>query len=197
MRIEGNFRDRRARTWAHRRLWQAGCILSALCLAGCTAAHYKRSADKETYGAIEEKSWQVTNMEPHFTIEQTNALDLDGLPQASATNDFLGEASQSELGAWILPLDKSLAIAVKHSRVYQNSREQLYLSALSLTLVRHQFTPLFSASGDARYEGVTAQTVALVPDPVTGNPVPVLSDNLMEKHDVRADVIQKVLDSIK
>jgi outer membrane protein TolC len=180
MRIEGKLRNRRAQRAA------SGMVLCALCLAGCTAAHYRRSADKETYGAIAQKSSLVTNMEPNFTIQQTNGLNLDGFPQASTTNDFLGDASLSELGARVLSLDKSLALAVKHSRVYQNSKEQLYLSALSLTLARHQFTPLFSAGGRGSYEAQTERTVALVPDPVTGDPVPVLSDRLAEKHDVRA-----------
>jgi len=69
-------------------------------------------------------------MERRFTIEHTNALVLDGLPQVIVTNDFLGEAAAAELGAHVFSLQEALKTAVQHSRVYQNSREQLYLTAL-------------------------------------------------------------------
>ena len=156
-----------------------GC---ALALAGCSTAHYRRSADKDAYQAIAQKTPAVTNMEPHFTIEQTNALALDDLPVAAQTNEFLGQAAGAESGARVLSLEKVLEIAVHHSRSYQASKEQLYLAALSLSLSRHQFAPIFSGSGQGTYAVQTEQAVALVPDPVTGQPMEVLSDNLAEKH---------------
>ncbi len=158
-----------------------GCVL---CLCGCTAKHYRGAADKDAYGAIAQKAPFVTNMEPRFTIEQTNALVLEGLPQVTTTNDFLGDAASAEFGARVLSLSEALRIAVRHSRSYQNSREQLYLTALSLTLSRHEFTPIFAAGGSGNYAVQTAQTVALVPDPVTGEPIEVLSDNLAEQQSV-------------
>jgi outer membrane protein TolC len=141
---------RRKRNGAHK-LSLLTTIACALALAGCTAKHYRRSADKVAYGLIAEKSPLVTNMERHFTIEETNRVNLDGLAVASGTNDFLGDAAQAEIGARVLTLDKSLEIAVKYSRTYQNNKEQLYLTALTLSLVRHQFTPIFSANGSAAY----------------------------------------------
>lgn len=160
-----------------------GCVL---CLCGCTAKHYRRAADKDAYGAIAQKAPFVTNMEPRFTIEQTNVLVLDGLPQVTMTNDFLGDAAAAELGARVLSLPEALKIAVRHSRIYQNSREQLYLTALSLTLSRHEFAPIFAGGGTGNYAVQTAQTVALVPDPVTGETIEVLSDNLAEQQSVHA-----------
>ena len=125
-------------------------------------------------------------MEPRFTIEHTNVLDLDGLPKATATNDFLGEAAASEVGARKASLSEALKVAVQHSRVYQNSREQLYLTALSLTLSEHQFAPLFSAGGTGTYGAQTEQIVSLAPNPITGAPEQVLSDNLAEQRNVQA-----------
>jgi outer membrane protein TolC len=130
---------------------QLASIACALTLAGCTAKHYRRSADQAAYGLIAQKSPLVTNMERHFTIEETNLINLDGLAVANGTNDFLGDAARTEIGAKVLSLDKSLEIAVKHSRTYQNNKEQLYLTALSLSLARHQFTPIFSANGSGTY----------------------------------------------
>jgi outer membrane protein TolC len=134
-----------------------GC---ALALAGCSTAHYRRSADKEAYQAIAQKTPAVTNMEPHFTIEQTNALALDDLPVAAQTNEFLGQAAGAESGARVLSLEKVLEIAVHHSRSYQTSKEQLYLAALSLSLSRHQFAPIFSGSGNGTYTVTTSDNLA-------------------------------------
>jgi outer membrane protein TolC len=158
----------------------------ALCLCGCTAKQARRSADKQVYAAIAQKTPLVTNMEPRFTIEHTNALVLDGLPKVTVTNDFLGEAVATELGARSVSLQEALKIAVQHSRVYQSSREQLYLTALSLTLSRHQFAPIFSAGGTATYGAQTEQIISLEPNPVTGEPEQVLSDNLAEQRNIQA-----------
>ena len=160
-----------------------GC---ALCLCGCSASHYRSSADKQVYNAIAQKTPLVTNMEPHFTIEHTNALELDELPKIMVTNDFLGEAAASEVGARRASLPEALKVAVQHSRIYQNSREQLYLTALSLTLSEHQFAPLFSAGGTGTYGAQTEQIVSLAPNPITGQPEQVLSDNLAEQRNVQA-----------
>ena len=157
MRIQGNPEwwahcPRRKRDGTHKIYLQLISIACAsLALAGCTARHYRRSADKAAYGLIAQKSPLVTNMEPHFTIEETNQINLEGLPVANGTNDFLGDAAQAEIGSSVLSLDKALEIAVQHSRTYQNSKEQLYLTALSLSLARHQFTPIFSAGGNGTY----------------------------------------------
>jgi hypothetical protein len=107
VRIKGNpeRRDccpRRKRGGFHKLSLQLTWIACALLLAGCTAKYYRRSADKEAYRLIGQKSPLVTNMESHFTIEETNRIDLDGLPIASGTNDFLGEAAQAEIGAKVL-----------------------------------------------------------------------------------------------
>lgn len=161
--------------------------LCLLVLSGCTTAFYKRSADKEAYRLIGEKQGLVQNMEPRFSIEQTNGLNLETLPLSTSTNSFLGQAAAAEAGARVLSLEHALAIGIHQSRLYQNNKEQLFLAALDLSLSRHQFQPIFSIAGSASYDVQTAQTVALEPDPVTGEPKPVLSDNLAETHsfDVR------------
>jgi len=112
------------------------------------------------YSTIQQRAWQVDNMDPRFTIEQTNQLSFDGLAQAGEPEAFLGPDGEQERGAYVLPLDRALQIAVSHSRVYQNSKEQLFLSALGLTLSRQEFTPLFAAGG----------SVATYGDSVTSDP---------------------------
>jgi len=145
------------------RRWLPKLMASGLlALAGCSARHYRLSADKEVYATINQKAPFVTNMEPKFTIEQTNHLDLSGLRTVIETNAFLGAAAASELGAGVLSLEEALALAVRYSRTYQDNKEQLFLTALSLTLARHQWTPLFSAggSGSVNYERSTSDNLA-------------------------------------
>jgi hypothetical protein len=139
----------------------------ALVLAGCTTNHYRKSADQETYGAIKEKTPFVRNMDPKFTIEQTNAVALEGLPITTNAQEFLGPYGEAEHGAQVLKLEDALALGVAHSRNYQSRKEQLYLSGLSLTLARHQFAPIFSGNGSVNYSVQTEQAVQIAIDEIT------------------------------
>jgi len=160
--------------------------LLALALAGCTASHFRKSADTAAYNIIREKTPQVQNMDPSFTIEQTNTFSLDGLPVTTNVQEFLGADGEHERGARLLKLDDALAIAVTRSRAYQSRKESLYLSALSLSLTRHNYTPLFSANARGAFAGQTQRTTEYRLDEVTGELKPVLSDNLVEQQQVSA-----------
>lgn len=168
------------------RHWLRGLLLFWLVLAGCTTSYYRKSADTEGYRLIQEKSPSVPNMDRAFTIEQTNAISLGGLPVADTVPEFLGTAGEREREAWIVNLEETLALAVQHSRNYQSRKEQLYLSALSLSLVRHQFAPIFSASGNANYSVQTEQAVTVGIDEITGQPKVLVSDSLVEQSRVGA-----------
>ena len=131
-------------------------LASFLVWAGCTTEHYRKSADKEAYGVIKQKTPLVKNMDEHFTVEQTNQLSLEGLAVTTGVQEFLGPDGETEHGANIISLEKALDIAVRHSRPYQLRKEQLYLQALGLTLDRHRFAPIFS-SGAQPGVNVTSQ----------------------------------------
>jgi len=148
---------------------------------GCSPEQYRKSADQETRRIIAEKSPQVPNMDPNFTIEPMRPPSLEGLPTSPQAPDFLGGEGQVEKDAPILSLEKTLDIAVRNSRLYQSRKEQVYLQALSLTLARHQFAPLFSARGSAAYVVNTAEVQGFEVDPSTGEPRPVTSDQLVER----------------
>ena len=113
-------------------------------------------------------------MDTAFTIEQTNDIYLGNLPVVTNVVEYLGPDGEKERGARILRLEDALLIAVRHSRSYQSRKEQLYLSALSLTLARHQFAPLFSAGGTGTYSAIAAET-------------PALSDHFVEERSVSAN----------
>jgi len=155
--------------------------------AGCSTQHYRKSADKEAGRIIAEKTPRVPNMDPCFTIEQTNGLSLEGLPACTQAPDFLAGEGQVEQSAPILSLGRALEVAVKHSRVYQGRKEQVYLQALSLSLARHQFTPLFSDAGSTEYAVSTVEVQGFEVDPSTGQPTPVTSDQLVERSSVEGN----------
>lgn len=164
--------------------WKYISSLLALLLAGCTNGYYRRSADREAYQVIADKTPSVRNMDGHFSITQTNHISLEAYPTVAHAANYLGPDSAREQNAHILRLEDALDLAVHHSRTYQNRKEQLYLSALALTLTRHNFVPIFSGNGSATYAVQTAQATAVGIDPITGNPTVITSDNLVETHHV-------------
>ena len=154
--------------------WPALGLLLVVAMAGCTSAHYRNAADRAAYGVLRQKAPLVKNTDPAFTIEQTNAIVLGNFPVITNVVDYLGPDGETERGARVLRLEDALSLAVNHSRSYQSRKEQLYLSALSLTLARHQFTPLFSSSGQGTYNATATET-------------PSLSDHFVEDRSVSAN----------
>lgn len=158
----------------------------ALVVAGCSAAHYRKSADRDAYRTIREKTPLVKNMDPNFTIEHTNRVHLEGLPVTTNLYESLGADAEKEQEARVLNLEAALDLAVQHSRAYQARKESLYLASLRLTATRHTFTPLFSSSASGRFSGQTDLATSVVYDPLTGQFKQVTSDNLVETHKVNA-----------
>ncbi|MGZ4973059.1 MAG: hypothetical protein ACXWDN_09890, partial [Limisphaerales bacterium] len=159
-------------------LFATGLVVAAV---SCTNKHYQKAADNAAYSAIKQKTPLVKNMDEHFTIEQTNAISLEGVPKSTNAVEFLGEGGPSEQGASVLSLKKALEIAVNHNRTYQTHKESLYLTALGLSLAQHQFAPIFGAGGNAQYQVTTANVQETVVD-AKGSNIVVLSDNLAETH---------------
>jgi len=158
----------------------------ALLLPACSTNYYQKSADKQAYGIIESKAPLVPNMDTNFTIEQTNLVLLEGLPVATNIPAFLGADGERERGARVLSLEGALRIAIYSSRGYQSRKEQLYLAALTLTSIRHQFAPIFSGNISGSYGGETERAVTVVVDEATGETKILYSDNLVEQQRVSA-----------
>ncbi|MBI2947122.1 MAG: TolC family protein [Verrucomicrobia bacterium] len=127
-------------------------LLAAVALSGCSTAHYRKSADREAAKMIAEKAPAVPNMDPAFTIEQDKKILLEGYPTATNEEAAFGPDKAVEVGASMITLDDALSLGVKHSRTYQNQKEQVFLEGLSLTLARHRFTPIFSAGASETYQ---------------------------------------------
>src|SRR5262247_251078 len=111
-------------------------LCSSLVWTGCTARHYRQSADREVSRIIADRSPGVQNMDPHFTIEQTNTVSLEGLETSTNAVEFFGPDAAYEQGARKISLQDALDLSVKFNREYQLRKEQVYLVALALTLAQ-------------------------------------------------------------
>lgn len=132
----------------------AALLLCFLVLPGCKS-YYRRSADKEVYKIIQEKELQA--------LGRTNAFSIDTPFSPREPKDIKAEEiiEHRMLEAkQMLTLPEALRIAIENNRTYQLRKEQLYLSALTLTRERFQFVPQFFAG--------TAVTGTRRPDPSPG-----------------------------
>ncbi|MGC8988626.1 MAG: TolC family protein [Verrucomicrobiia bacterium] len=121
------------------RLWEwvvAGLIL----ISGCSTAHYRRSADREVYRIIQQVENSLFGRTNKFSID-TRYSGRD--PASIAPDEIIGDRMSTNRR--ILNLEQALDLAIRNSREYQSQREQLYLTALTLTGSRYQFTPQFFA----------------------------------------------------
>ena len=100
-------------------------------------------------------------MDSHFTIESNPPPVLAGAPINHEVLEFMGPEANHEAGVPMLSLERALNLAVKQSRAYQSAKEQVYLSALALSLARHQFTPIFSGSDNTEYAELHDQVPSL------------------------------------
>jgi outer membrane protein TolC len=129
------------------RPWALFAGLGVLSLAlflgqGCkSAAEQRADADKEAYELVASRRARLGFDKESFTIDP---------PAGSLRQRILkGEVQQSEP----LRLPQVLEIAAENSRDYQTQREQMFLSALDLTLERWNFKLQKTASVDTGIAG--------------------------------------------
>jgi len=106
---------------------------------GCSPEHYKAQADKEVYKIIDSKWQNSFGQKANYTIS-----DVPPSP-----NDI--QIEKTSPPPEVINLAQTVAIATAHNREYQKQKEQLYLTALDLTLARHQFTRQWFGTIDASY----------------------------------------------
>ena len=119
-------------------LW---CLVAlGLCVSGgCSTEHYKADADKETYQIINSKWNDSFGQKANYTIS-----DVPPSP-----NDIQITTAVPPSG--VITLARAVAIATAHNRGYQRQKEDLYLRALDLTLVRYDFVKNWFGTIDGRY----------------------------------------------
>jgi outer membrane protein TolC len=123
--------------------------VTGLVFTGCTASHYRRSADKETYNIIQQAEKRVFGHTNAFSIETPYSARR---PEDVRPPELIEDRTRTNRR--VLSLTQTLNLAVENSREYQAQKEQLYLTALTLTGARYQFTPIFFANSTAQLDGV-------------------------------------------
>lgn len=123
-------------------------VLGLALVSGCSSSHYRKSADKEAYRVIQDMDKRVFGTTNEFSIdtpyskrEPKTILPKEIIDDRTTTNRF------------VINLDKALDLAFEHSREFQTKKEQLYLSALTLTGARYEFSPQFVADATATITG--------------------------------------------
>ncbi len=108
-------------------------------LCGCSTEKYKSEADKETYGIID-KAWDKDlGQKVNYKI-----TDVEPSP-----NDLTLDANVPIEGMITLP--RAVAIATAQNRDYQRQKEQLFLVALDLTGVKHDYVQQWFGTVDFAY----------------------------------------------
>ncbi len=122
------------------RLCQAVALCGVAVLTGCTAAQHRRGADRESYKIIQQKEQAVLGHTNAFRIDTPySSRKPDDIKSPEIVADRMREAKLT------LTLADSLRLAITNSRNYQLRKEQLYLSALTLTRERFEYVPQFFA----------------------------------------------------
>ncbi len=105
----------------------------------CSPEHYKDQADEEVYKIIDSKWRDSFGQKTNYTIS-----DVPPSP-----NDIRIEKAAPSSGH--IGLAKAVAMATAHNRDYQKQKEELYLMALDLTAVRHEYARRWFGTIDAGY----------------------------------------------
>jgi len=116
-------------------------------LSGCSTAHYRRSADKEVYGIIQQAQRQVLGQTNAFTIDTPYSVRK---PAEILPAELIEDRLQTNRRA--LTIEVALDLAVHSSRRYQAAKETLYSTTLSLTDARYAFSPKFFAASGGTFD---------------------------------------------
>ena len=108
------------------------CGLVGLCgLAGCARPNYKEEADEQVYKIIDQKWREEFGTKANFKLN-------DATP---SPNDIQIEKTIPDNG--VLTLPRAVAVATAHNSDYQTEKEALYIMALDLRLVQHNYERLY------------------------------------------------------
>lgn len=120
------------------------CAAALVIMAGgCSKEYHKADADKEVYKIIGSKWQEGFGQKVNYTISDVPA----------SPNDI--QIEKAVPPSRTISLAQAAAMATAHNREYQRQKEELYLSALDLTLVRHDFATKWLGTFDGTYTRYT------------------------------------------
>ena len=137
---EENFMFRRIRPETFL-CWVFGIAIVLGIAGACSPKQYKAQADKEVYQIIDSKWQDDFGYKSNYIIRDSNV--------SPTLDDIRIERAVPDSG--VMSLAQAVAIATAYNRDYQRQKEQLYLTALDLTLARHQFARQWFGTVDAKY----------------------------------------------
>jgi len=127
---------------------EAGWPLAlGLFLAGCSTDHYRKSADKEVYGIVDQVEQSIFQRDFNFSI---NTPYSSRSPEDILSQEIISDRQQPD--EMVVTIEDALKLAVEHSREYQTEKENVYLTALSLTGERYEFGPQFFANASGSHD---------------------------------------------
>ena len=121
--------------------WIFGVAVILGMVGACSTEPYKAEADREVYQIIDDKWREDFGHKSNYIIDDSNV--------PASPNDIKIEAAIPASG--VINLAQAVALATAQNRTYQRQKEDLYLTALDLTLARHQFARQWFGTVDARY----------------------------------------------
>jgi outer membrane protein TolC len=125
-----------------------GCFLI---LTGCKSpADYKTEADEKVYNILDQKWEESLGSKANYKISDSEP----------APNDIQVDKVIPESG--VLELRHAVAVATAYNHQYQLEREQLYISALDLLLIRHEYEPQFFGTARGGYAKVVGEDMSVV-----------------------------------
>ncbi|MEX0323761.1 MAG: TolC family protein [Puniceicoccaceae bacterium] len=114
---------------------------------GCTSKAYRKRADNEVYKIVAQVEEDLFGKTSDFTIE-TPYTDRDP-DDVSVEEIFADRDREAEI---VLSIEEAIDTAIRQSRTYQTEKEQLYLTALTLTGEKYAFSPQFFAGASGSRE---------------------------------------------
>ena len=136
-----NNRRFRCYRFAHCIRFLVGISFISMLFAGCSTEHYKAEADKDVYDIIDSKWEDKYGDKSNYMINDSNV--------PASPNDI--QIAKAIPPSGVLTLAQAIAMATAQNRDYQRQKEQLYLTALDLTLARHRFARQWFGTVDASY----------------------------------------------
>ncbi|MCJ8328412.1 MAG: TolC family protein [Lentisphaeria bacterium] len=105
------------------------------------------NADKETYRILSEKEFAQFSTNSQFSIDTAYSKRK---PEEIVQDEIMADRDRTD--TLLIDLDKSLNLAIKNSRNYQQEKENLYLSALTLSDTRHGYKALISHEASSEHK---------------------------------------------
>lgn len=136
-----------------------GCItLGLIAFCGCSTSHYRKAADKEVYRIVEQVEGRIFGRTNEFSIDTPYSKRK---PEEILPPELIEDRLQTNRR--VLTIQDALRLAAEQSRRYQTEKERLYLTALTLTGQRYEFTPQFFGRTTANLDRTTTgETVGSV-----------------------------------